>query len=383
MRAVRAAWLRGGTSKGLYFHLQDLPPAGASRDALLLAALGSPDPSGMQLNGAGGGISSASKVAILSKSEQDGYEVDYLFGQVEIKDRVISWKGSCGNLSAGVGLFALAEGLVAPTAQGGIQQIRVWQVNQAYGMIVHVPQGTDAPLPAPAASSELLTLAGVPGKEPPVYVELLEPHGKRPLLPTGNVVDSLPLPSGEMVPATLVAAGNPTVIVPAAVGGLSGPELPAEMDYKTLLPLVEHLRTKGAELMGVEVTDQPRVAFVSPPAPYTASSGEPVESGEVHLLSRISTPGRIHHAHTGTGSIALACAAGVEGSIPWQCMADSARPRPGEALRIGHPGGVMEVRADVQKNAERGWFAAGAGFDRTARYIMRGDLFVPHLDRAP
>jgi len=392
MRAVSAAWLRGGTSKGLFLRADDVPPPGPVLDRFVLAALGSPDPSGLQLNGVGGGISSTSKVAILSSSQRPGCEVDYLFGQVDIKERNVNWQGSCGNLAAGVGLFALAEGLVEPRfGSEGVssQSIRVWQVNQGYGISLHVPPNVAAPLPKGAPSPQgreerLCTLAGVPGQEPLVYVELDQPHGDSPLLPTGREVDKLHLLDGRPVKATLVTAGNPTVFVDATSAGLQGTELPEQMNYTEVLPLVEHLRSQAMPLFGMqESSDQPRVAFVSHPQSYCSTFGKEVHSDDAHLLSRISTPGRIHHAHTGTGSIALACAAQVVGSIPWGCIPEAFRPARAEALRIGHPGGVMEVRANVQWGAERGWHALGAGFERTARYVMRGEIFVPTEERAP
>jgi len=411
MKAVRAAWLRGGTSKGLFFRAADVPPPGTSAlDALVLSALGSPDPSGLQLNGLGGGISSTSKVAIVSKSQRQGFDVNYYFGQVEVRDRRINWEGSCGNLAAGVGLFALAEELVRPSEldRGGSMpdttfRIRVWQENQGYGIVVHVPLNVSAPLPhissgegAPASASEaaegdatdiaasLICLAGVPGREPPVYVELLSPHGDRPLLPTRSVVDQLMLPCGRPVDATLVTAGNPTVFVPAEAAGLRGTELPSEMDYNVILPVVEHLRAQASPLLGVPpLSDQPRVAFVAPPSAYQSSDGKELAANSMHLSSRISTPGRMHHAHTGTGSIALACAARIEGSVPWRCIPAQARPGVGEPLRIGHPGGVMEVRAEVDFSPDVGWRSSGAGFERTARYLMRGEVYVPTPERAP
>jgi len=378
--AIPSAWIRGGTSKGLFFKSGHLPPRGPERDRVILAALGSPDPSGLQLNGLGGGISSTSKVVILSQSERPGYDVDYLFGQVEIKERLVNWEGSCGNLSAGVGLFAIAEGFVEP--KRGNTEVRVWQVNQGYGMKVHVPAGVDAPLQVEEQASEepeLLNLAGIPGREPPVYVEILEPHVGKPLLPTGNVVDTLQLADGRSLKATLVTAGNPTVFVPAAAVGLEGSELPSDMDYGELLPLVDELRHLSAPLFGIQVSDQPRISFVAAPKKYLNSSGEMVDAEAMDLLARISTPGRIHHAFTGTGTIALGCAAQVEGSVPHQCIPDAQRS---SKIRIGHPGGVIEVRAEVQHDGD-GWRATGAGFDRTARYLMRGDVFIPRPERAP
>ncbi|CAE7231083.1 prpF [Symbiodinium necroappetens] len=382
MRALRAAWIRGGTSKGLFFREADLPPPGNARDQLILAALGSPDPSGLQLNGLGGGISSTSKVVILSTSQRDGYDVNYLFGQVEIKERLINWEGSCGNLSAGVGLFALAEHLVKPAFDGPSQLVRVWQQNQGYGMNVHVPKGVDAPIPEAETEEEvsLLSLAGIPGREPAVYVELLEPHGAKPLLPTGEPITVLQLEDGSQVEATLVTAGNPTIFVPADVVGLRGSELPSEMDYSRILPVVDRLRAQAAPLFGIEVSDQPRVSFVAQPGCYMSTAGDAVDENAMDLLARISTPGRIHHAFTGTGSIAIACAAQVEKSIPWRCIPENRRRA---LLRVGHPGGVMEVKADVRHSADRGWHAVGAGFERTSRYLMRGDVFIPRPGRAP
>jgi len=389
MRSVRAAWLRGGTSKGLFFRAADLP-LGLGRDSLVLAAIGSPDPSGLQLNGVGGGLSSTSKVAIVSPSARPGYDVDYLFGQVEIKERRISWQGSCGNLAAGVGLFALAEGLgKCSSAERHTQVLKVWQENQGYGIMLHIPTGVDMPTTNEGTSRvntleepPLLELAGVPGREPPIYVQLLEPHAGKRLLATGNIVDALTLPNGALVDATLVTAGNPTVFVAAADVGLAGTELPSDMDYSKVLPLVEHLRAQAAPLFGIDgPSDQPRVAFLTEPQDYKTTSSQLVKAEAADVLSRISTPGRIHHAHTGTGSIALACAAQVQGSVAWRCRRECT-PADG-LLRIGHPGGVAEVRADVRLDADGTWHAAGAGFERTARYLMRGEVFVPHPDRAP
>jgi len=383
MRSVRAAWLRGGTSKGLFFRAADLPPLGLGRDSLILAAIGSPDPSGLQLNGVGGGLSSTSKVVIVSPSARPGYDVDYLFGQVEIKERRINWQGSCGNLAAGVGIFSLAERLGRSTTELHARVLKVWQENQGYGIMLRIPIGVDMPTTNEDTHLlPLLELAGVPGREPPIYVQLLEPHAGKPLLATGNAVDVLTLPNGALVDATLVTAGNPTVFIAAAAAGLAGTELPADMDYSKVVPLVEHLRAQAAPLFGIDTpSDQPRVAFLAIPQGYKTTSGQWLEAEAADMLSRISTPGRIHHAHTGTGSIALACAAQVEGSVAWKCRGDST-PADG-LLRIGHPGGVAEVRADVHRSANGVWSAAGAGFERTARYLMRGEVFVPHPARAP
>eukprot|EP00929_Paragymnodinium_shiwhaense_P014602 TRINITY_DN122529_c0_g1_i1.p1 TRINITY_DN122529_c0_g1~~TRINITY_DN122529_c0_g1_i1.p1 ORF type:complete len:400 (+),score=82.23 TRINITY_DN122529_c0_g1_i1:130-1329(+) len=399
MRSVRAAWIRGGTSKGLFFQAADLPPPGRARDQIILAALGSPDKTGMQLNGLGGGISSTSKVAVISRSGKEHFDVDYLFGQVGIKDRHIDWSGNCGNLAAGAGLFALVEGLIevekaaAAAKEAGVNghRLNVWQANHEHGMSIHfapgvVGEGGDATSRACGMphddSLEVIEVGGVGGREPPIYVEMSEPHGKRPLLPTGNVIDTLELPDGSPIEATLVTAGNPVCFVRASGVGLAGTELPADMDYDVILPLVEHLRSAAAPLFGIPKSDAMRVAFVSEPQTYKTASGDEVAE-EAHILSRISTPGRIHHAHTGTGAIALSCASRVEGSVPWQCIPADRRPAVGKTLCIGHPGGTMEVVANVVKDDERGWHATGAGFIRTARYLMRGTVFVPHVERAP
>lgn len=190
----------------------------------------------------------------------------------------------------------------------------------------------------------------------------------------------LQLEDGSQVEATLVTAGNPTIFVPADVVGLRGSELPGEMDYSRILPVVDRLRAQAAPLFGIEVSDQPRVSFVAQPGCYVSTAGDAVDENAMDLLARISTPGRIHHAFTGTGSIAIACAAQVEKSIPWRCIPENRRRA---LLRVGHPGGVMEVKADVRHSADRGWHAVGAGFERTSRYLMRGDVFIPRPGRAP
>lgn len=375
MRRIPAALLRGGTSKGLFFHARDLPPHGTERDALLLAAVGSPDPYGMQLNGVGGGISSTSKVAIVSSSTRPGIDVDYLFAQVSIKDRHVDWSGSCGNIASGVGLFAAFEGLLKSEPEDVAREVRVWQVNQEYEMVLQLAPGLFE-----QECTGLEQVPGVGGKEPPIYVELNEPHDGKLLLPSGNVIDSLPLPGGGTAEATLVTPGNPTIFVHASVAGLNGAELPGQMDFPALLPLIDHLRTVAAPLMGIEVSDALRVAFLTGRTTYTTSSGEQVDASRTHLLSRISAPGRIHHAHTGTGAIALSCAAQIEGSVPWKCL--DRPPCAGAALNIGHPGGVMPVRSTVTHTGGL-WHASQAGFLRTARYLMRGEVFVPSSRRAP
>eukprot|EP00927_Polykrikos_kofoidii_P080178 TRINITY_DN77076_c0_g1_i1.p1 TRINITY_DN77076_c0_g1~~TRINITY_DN77076_c0_g1_i1.p1 ORF type:complete len:390 (+),score=47.00 TRINITY_DN77076_c0_g1_i1:46-1215(+) len=372
MRSIRGVWARGGTSKALLVRCKDLPGPGRERDRILLAALGSPDPTGMQLNGLGGGLSSTSKVAVLRPSARPGFDIDYLFGQVALKERCIDWGGSCGNIASAVGLFALSEGWVKATDGAQRTSVNIWQQNTGVRITAHVQTGDNA--------VELVSVPGVPGRAPAIYVESDSPTIGGSMMPTGRAVDLVRLPDGRQVEATVVAAGNHTIFVKASDLGLRGTELPSDLPYSKLAPTINSLRTSAAQLLGLpEPHAGLRAAWVAPPADYATSGADFVSMGDTDILSRISTEGRIHHAHTGTGAIALACAASVKGSLVEQIVAASKTDRDATAatgVRIGHPGGVMCVKADVKYEGDA-WVANGVSFVRTARYLMDGTVFLP------
>jgi probable AcnD-accessory protein PrpF len=375
---IPAALMRGGTSKGLFFRGDALPGDPALRDRVLLRAIGSPDPYRKQIDGLGGATSSTSKVVIVSRSARAGCDVDYLFGAVAIDAPVIDWSGSCGNLVAGVGPFAIEEGLVA--AGEGTTVVRIWQVNTAKRIVAHVPTRGGAPLVAGDCRID-----GVPFSGAEIRVEFFDPGGAGggALLPTRHVTDRLHVPGVGEIEASLVDAGNPTVFVRAADIGLTATEQAAVIDGdRALLERLEAIRAAGAVAMGLaastgEATARrpatPKIAFVAPPATYETSAGERLAAGNIDLTARILSMGRLHHAFTGTGSIATAVAAALPGSV----VAGVCRETPaGVPIRIGHPAGRLEVGATVlQHDGE--WVVEKAIMRRTARRLMEGSVLVP------
>lgn len=349
---LRAAWMRGGTSNGLFLNAAVLPPPGIARDRLLLAAMG-PDPSGMQINGMGGGYSSTSKIVIVGKSLQAGSDVDYTFGQVSLREQRIEWDQQCGNLSAGVGPFAIAERLVRQKPEQ-TTQVRVWQTNTRSRMVVHVP---------PPCSQEQIAIPGVPGLAPPIYVEWQDLDVGH----SGPVTENLWW-QGSEVEVSLVKAGNSAVVVRGEDLGVMGMEAPLPWDE------IDQLRAQAAQSLGIELTSGLRVILVGPPAPYTSSDGTAISAEDIQLTARITTDGhRVHHAFTGTGSLNLAAAAAVMGTVPAKVRAG------GEGtgkLRFGHPGGIMEVQAEAEVG-QNSWSTKAAGFLRTARFLMTGDVHLP------
>lgn len=375
---IPAAWMRGGTSKGLFFRGDALPADPALRDRILLRAIGSPDPYGRQMDGVGGATSSTSKIVVVARSARPDCDVDYLFGAVAIDAPLIDYSGSCGNLIAAVGPFAIEEGLVA--AREGVTTVRIWQTNSAKRIVAHVPVAGGEPL---VEGDCRIDGVAFPGAE--IRLEFLDPGGAngRALLPTGNAVDTLAVPGAGTVRATMIDAGNPTVFVRADAIGLDGTELPARVDADpALLERLEAIRAQAAVAMGLapsaaaatrERPATPKIGFVAAPCAYAASTGARVPAEALDLVARIVSMGRLHHAFTGTGSIALAAAAALPGTIP----AEVARPlAPGALLRIGHPSGRMEVGATVSQQAA-GWTVEQALMRRTARRLMDGAVLVP------
>ena len=373
-RKIPAAFYRGGTSKGVFFHAADLPPAGPERDAVLLAVTGSPDAYGKQIDGMGGATSSTSKVVLISKSQRPDCDVDYLFGHVDIERPVIDWSGNCGNLVSAVGPFAIEEGLV-PAVEGHTT-VRIWQANLGERIVARVPVKNGAP-----EVSGAYKLDGVsePGAE--IVIEYLDAGGGANPLPTGQVVDLLEVPGVGRIEATLINAGNATIFVRAADLGLTGTELQPEVNSNAaLLARFEAIRAAGAVAMGLAATAgeatarrpaTPKLSFVAPPAAYTASSGARVERGAIDVLARIVSMGKLHHAYTGTGSVAVAVAAAIPGSIVHQAVG-----RVLAQTRMGHPSGSMAVGAVLTENAQ-GLIVEKAVMSRSARLLMSGWVHIP------
>ncbi|UBB24178.1 2-methylaconitate cis-trans isomerase PrpF [Pseudoxanthomonas japonensis] len=385
---IPATYMRGGTSKGVFFRLQDLPePArapGAARDALMLRVIGSPDPYGKQIDGMGGATSSTSKTVILAKSERPDHDVDYLFGQVSIDSAFVDWSGNCGNLSAAVGSFAIAGGLVdaARIPQDGVCTVRIWQSNIGKTIVAHVPITGGQ-----VQETGDFELDGVTFPAAEVQLEFLDPadegegEGGGAMFPTGNLVDELDVPGVGKFPATLINAGIPTIFVNATDIGYTGAELQDAIngDPKALA-MFEAIRAHGAVRMGLiaDVSEAarrqhtPKVAFVAPAQDYVTSSGKQVGAGDIDLLVRAMSMGKLHHAMMGTAAVAIGTAAAVPGTLVNLAAGGGER----SAVRFGHPSGTLRVGADAtQENGE--WKVAKAIMSRSARILMEGWVRVP------
>jgi probable AcnD-accessory protein PrpF len=370
---IPAVYMRGGTSKGLFFLAGDLPSDRKTRDRMLLRIVGSPDPYGKHIDGMGGGTSSTSKVVIISGSSRPDCDVDYLFGQVAIDAPVIDWSGNCGNLTAAVGPFAISAGLLAPPADG-TAAVRIWQANIGKKIIAHVPMRGGEVL-----ESGTFQLDGVafPGAE--VKLEFLDPAGAP--FPTGHAIDTLDLPGRRVIEATLINAGNPTIFIDAAALGLRGTELQQDINgSKELLALVEAVRSRGAIAMGLAATaaeaakrlHTPKLAFVATPAGYTASDGRRVDPQSIDLLARIFSMGQLHHAMTGTGAVAIAAAAAIPGTVVHRIAPLSAQG----SVRFGHPSGTLTVGAEAGRRDGQ-WVISKVIVSRSARRLMEGRVCLP------
>jgi len=384
---IPAVYMRGGTSKGVFFLGRDLPQQPRERDPLLLRVIGSPDPYGRHTDGMGGATSSTSKVVIVSPSRRDDCDVDYLFGAVAIGEPLIDWSGNCGNLSAAVGPFAITQGLVAPV--DGITRVRIWQANIGRRIDAFVPVRGGEVIEEGAFMED-----GVPFASAEVRLEFLDPAddasgGAAALLPTGAVQDTLEVPRVGSVTATMLTAGNPTVFVRAASLGLTGRESSPDVDRdRRLLERLEAIRALAAVRMGLAGTVEeatrhrpatPKIAWVARPAPYRTSAGVDVAAERIDVLARIMSMGRLHHAFTGTGSIALAVAAALPGSV----VNEVARTLPGLPTRIGHPSGVLAVGAEVSQREDGGSRVDKAVLSRSARRLMSGWVHLPPAGGVP
>ncbi|PWV77404.1 2-methylaconitate cis-trans isomerase PrpF [Halomonas sp. A11-A] len=380
---IPATYMRGGTSKGVFFRLDDLPEAarkpGEARDRLLMRVIGSPDPYQKQIDGMGGGTSSTSKTVILSKSESPDHDVDYLFGQVAIDRAFVDWSGNCGNLSAAVGPFAVANGLVDPARipDNGVVEVRVWQVNIGKTIVCQVPI-TDGEV----QETGDFELDGVTFPAAEVPVAFKDPaDGEGAIFPTGNLVDDLEVPGLGTLKATLINAGIPTIFVNAADIGYTGSELQEAINGDAeALARFEAIRAHGAVKMGLieDVAEAagrqhtPKVAFVAPPASYTASSGKRVEAGEIDLLVRALSMGKLHHAMMGTAAVAIASAAAIEGTLVNLAAGGGKR----NAVTFGHPSGTLRVGAEASLTEGR-WVIDEAVMSRSARVLMEGFVRIP------
>ncbi len=385
---IPATYMRGGTSKGVFFKLTDLPEAaqvpGEARDKLLLRVIGSPDPYGKQIDGMGGATSSTSKTVILSKSTRADHDVDYLFGQVSIDKPFVDWSGNCGNLTAAVGSFAISNGLV-PAEQipeNGVVTVRIWQVNIAKTIIAHVPITNGA-----VQETGDFELDGVTFPAAEVQIEFLDPaadddgEGGGAMFPTGNLVDDLEVPGVGTLKATLINAGIPTVFINAEDIGYTGTELQEAINSDDkALTMFETIRAHGAVRMGlIKHVDEaagrqhtPKVAFVAGPASYVSSSGKQVAAGDIDLLVRALSMGKLHHAMMGTAAVAIGTAAAIPGTLVNLAAGGSER----SAVRFGHPSGTLRVGAEAkQVNGE--WTVTKAIMSRSARVLMEGQVRIP------
>ncbi|NHZ89086.1 2-methylaconitate cis-trans isomerase PrpF [Massilia sp. CCM 8733] len=384
---IAATYMRGGTSKGVFFRLQDLPEAaqvpGAARDALLLRVIGSPDPYGKQIDGMGGATSSTSKTVILSKSAKPEHDVDYLFGQVAIDKAFVDWSGNCGNLSAAVGSFAIGAGLVdaARIPQDGMAVVRIWQANIGKTIIAHVPVTGGA-----VQETGDFELDGVTFPAAEVQLEFMNPAAEEEgaggaMFPTGQVVDDLDVPGLGILKATMINAGIPTIFVNAQAIGYTGTELQEAIngDPKALA-MFEAIRAHGAVRMGlIKHVDQaatrqhtPKVAFVAPPADYVSSSGKAVAAGDIDLLVRAMSMGKLHHAMMGTAAVAIGTAAAIPGTLVSLAAGGGGR----NAVRFGHPSGTLRVGAEATQ-VGGDWSVAKAIMSRSARVLMEGWVRIP------
>ncbi|MDF4975459.1 2-methylaconitate cis-trans isomerase PrpF [Vibrio parahaemolyticus] len=380
---VPATYMRGGTSKGVFFNLEDLPAeaqvAGAARDKLLLRVIGSPDPYGKQIDGMGGATSSTSKTVIVSRSSRDDHDVDYLFGQVSIDKPFVDWSGNCGNLSAAIGPFAIHAGLIPQDRipENGIVTVRVWQVNISKTILVHVPIVNGF-----VQETGEFELDGVTFPAAEIQVDFVDPAaGEGSMFPTGNLVDDLVVPDVGTFNATFINAGIPTIFIDAESIGYQGTELQDQINNDdAALAMFESIRAHGALKMGLisELEEAqtrqhtPKVAFVSKPKSYQSSSGKAVNESEIDVLVRALSMGKLHHAMMGTAAVAIASAACVPGTLVNLAAGGGEK----ESVTFGHPSGTLKVGAQA-KQTEQGWVVQKAIMSRSARILMEGFVRVP------
>ena len=383
---ISATYIRGGTSKGVFFRLQDLPERcqvpGAARDKLFMRVIGSPDPYSAHIDGMGGATSSTSKCVILSKSSQPGHDVDYLYGQISIDKAFVDWSGNCGNLSTAAGAFAIHAGLVDPERipDNGTCVVRIWQANINKTIIAHVPVTNGQ-----VQETGDFELDGVTFPAAEIVLEFLDPSDDGEeggsMFPTGNLVDDLEVPGVGTFKATMISAGIPTVFVNAEDIGYKGTELREDINSDPeQLARFEKIRIAGALRMGLIKTPEeaatrqhtPKIAFVSPPKDYRTSSGKQVQAGDVDLLVRALSMGKLHHAMMGTAAVAIGTAAAVPGTLVNLAAGGGERT----AVRFGHPSGTLRVGAEARQ-VDGEWTVTKAIMSRSARILMEGWVRVP------
>ncbi|WP_404838981.1 2-methylaconitate cis-trans isomerase PrpF [Aeromonas media] len=383
---IPATYMRGGTSKGVFFRLGDLPERcqvpGPARDALFMRVIGSPDPYSAHMDGMGGATSSTSKCVILSKSQQPDHDVDYLYGQIAIDKPFVDWSGNCGNLSTAAGAFAIHAGLVDPARipDNGTCVVRIWQANIQKTIMVHVPISNGQ-----VQETGDFELDGVSFPAAEIVLEFLDPSDDGEeggaLFPTGNLIDDLEVPGIGNIKATLISAGIPTVFVNAEEIGYQGTELREAINTDPeALARFEAIRVAGALRMGLIKTPEeaatrqhtPKIAFVAPAREYRTSSGKQVQANEIDLLVRALSMGKLHHAMMGTCAVAIGTAAAIPGTLVNLAAGGGER----EAVRFGHPSGTLRVGAEArQLNGE--WTVTKAVMSRSARILMEGWVRVP------
>ena len=373
-RSLPATFMRGGTSKGLFLQPEDLPTDDAARDALLLRLLGSPDPYGQQMDGMGGGTSSTSKVALVSASGRDDCDLDYHVAAVSVGEPLVDWSGNCGNLAAAVAPFAFHKGILPMPADGPVQ-VRIWQVNTRRRIVAHLHV-----MDGEVCESGDLMLDGIafPGSE--IKLDFEAGAAGAPLFPTGEAISSIAIPGERPFDATLIDAGSPTILVRAPALGLTGVELPAEVNRDpALLALAERMRTHAAVAMGLAQTPEdvsrrlqqsPKLAFITEPVDHRVSDGRTIASSGVDLVARTFSMGKLHHAMTGTGTVALGAAAAVPGTLV------SAITGVRDLITIGHASGTVVVGAQAECRSGE-WSIQRTSFGRSARILMDGRVHAP------
>ncbi len=383
---IPATYIRGGTSKGVFFRLQDLPEScqvpGTARDKLFMRVIGSPDPYAAHIDGMGGATSSTSKCVILSKASVPDHDVDYLYGQVSIDKPFVDWSGNCGNLSTAAGAFAIHAGLVDPARipDNGVAVVRIWQANIQKTIIAHVPVTNGQ-----VQETGDFELDGVTFPAAEIVLEFMDPSDDSEdggsMFPTGNLVDDLDVPGIGTLKATMISAGIPTVFINAADIGYTGTELREDINSDPeKLKFFEAIRVAGALRMGLIKTPEeaatrqhtPKIAFVAPPTSYTTSSGKTIAAGDVDLLVRALSMGKLHHAMMGTCAVAIGTAAAVPGTLVNLAAGGGART----AVRFGHPSGTLRVGAEAKQINDE-WTVTKAIMSRSARIIMEGWVRVP------
>ena len=373
---IPATYLRGGTSKGVFFQLDDLPPAaqvpGQARDALLLRVIGSPDPYEKHIDGMGGATSSTSKAVIVNRSSQPDHDVDYLFGQVSINKPFVDWSGNCGNLTAAVGVFAISQGLVPKVPENGIARVKIWQVNTKKTIVVNIPMSDGM---VQEDGDFFLDGVAFPGAE--IAVEFMNPVTGA-VFPTGQLIDDLLVSGIGVLKVTLINAGIPTVFLNAQALGLQGSE--NALSDETLA-MCASIRAHGALKMGLinKITEAesrqhtPKIVFIAPPAGYVSSSGKQINATDIDLLVRALSMGKLHHAMMGTAAVAIASAAAIEGTLVNLAAGGGQRT----TVRFGHRSGIMKVGATVKLDQGR-WSVTEATMSRSARVLMEGWVRVPY-----